>query len=215
MSNLPQDGRAPYRNQRWLECTGATEAYAVMHVSDASRSGTRTILELETPTEDGQIDGIVVTGVNAKICTADFPAYAQYDSADGTPAAGETWGPMSGSLKLHKGQAGFVILGDYDGTKVRVMRAAAPTTLVELCLATAHPGRGTPFECYLGTWSPAINGWSYGSCASTVWAIDWREGTPYPEAGSRGLFTPRASDYYGTIYECVSLDCSSPGECCP
>ena len=84
--------------------------------------------------------------------------------------------------------------------------------LVGGCLVTAHPGRGTPFDIYLGEWDPAANGWTYDT-GSTVKAIDWRYGVPYPTAGSQGLFTPRDSNEYGTIYECVALDCESPGTC--
>jgi len=72
-----------------------------------------------------------------------------------------------------------------------------------------------------------------------VYAIDWRYDTPYPDAGATGLFVsrpvtpeqlsgtgsegtgPKGTDFEGgcligvtTIYEVVSLDCSSPGPCC-
>jgi len=80
------------------------------------------------------------------------------------------------------------------------------------CLAENHPGRGAPFDLYLGEWYPAINGWDYDTSA-TVKAIDWRYGVPYPDAGATGLFKARASDAYGTIWEVVALDCSSPGAC--
>lgn len=85
-------------------------------------------------------------------------------------------------------------------------------TLVECCLAADHPGRGIAMSLYLGEWD-GIDGWDYtGSTAVT--GIDWRYGVPYPAAGAKGLFIPRASSLYGTIYECVSLDCSSPGADC-
>lgn len=86
--------------------------------------------------------------------------------------------------------------------------------LVELCLAENHPGRGVKFNAYLGEWSPATDAWTH-DCGTTLAAIDWRYGVPYPNAGARGLFTPRQSDTYGVIYECVSLDCDTPGVCCP
>jgi len=95
-----------------------------------------------------------------------------------------------------------------------------PATLVELCLAEAHPGRGIKFSAKLGWWDPSTDGWRYEdgeSCTGllTVAAIDWRYGVPYPGIGAKGLFTPRASDTYGIIYECVSLDCESPDtNCC-
>lgn len=40
--------------------------------------------------------------------------YVLYDSTDGTPAYGETWGPENDSWKLAKGKPGFTILGGND-----------------------------------------------------------------------------------------------------
>jgi hypothetical protein len=80
------------------------------------------------------------------------------------------------------------------------------------CLSENHPGRGTPFTITLGVWDSADNEWKYTGSGAV--AIDWRYGVPYPEAGATGLFTPWPSDDHGTIWECVSLDCTSPGEPC-
>ena len=80
------------------------------------------------------------------------------------------------------------------------------------CLDENHPGRNDPFDIHLGTWSSASNAWVY-DLDNTVKAIDHRYDVPYPDAGATGLFEARASDLYGTIYEVVSLDCSSPGAC--
>lgn len=81
------------------------------------------------------------------------------------------------------------------------------------CLYEDHPGRGIGFYIRLGVWDTAYDAWSYDPSEDPVWAIDWRYGVPYPAAGSTGLFEARGSDYYGTIWECVALDCESPGEC--
>lgn len=107
-------------------------------------------------------------------------------------------------------------LYDDDGIAVNWMLVddGSSFRLMELCLAENHPGRGIKFNAYQGTWSPNANGWTY-TCAATVAAIDWRYGVPYPPSGARGLFTPRPSTTYGTIWECVALDCESPGACCP
>lgn len=90
-------------------------------------------------------------------------------------------------------------------------------SLTELMLAEDHPGRGIIFKCYLGSWCPNTNDWRYDctdECDDWVYAIDFRYGMPSnPGAGARGLFTPRASTTYGTIWDCVSLDCESPGVC--
>src|SRR3990167_10117675 len=44
-------------------------------------------------------------------CTLTFPAVAVYDSADGTPAFGEQWGPRNATWKLKKNTGGFRVLG--------------------------------------------------------------------------------------------------------
>ena len=104
-------------------------------------------------------------------------------------------------------------LTDHNNLVINWLLLGAPAsyTLIGGCLGQNHPGRGTVFDLHLGTWSSEDNEWSYAD--DTVDAIDWRYGVPYPDEGATGLFTPRASDTYGTIYECVSLDCESPGAC--
>lgn len=84
--------------------------------------------------------------------------------------------------------------------------------LVGCCLKEDHPGVSTPFKVYRGNWNPTTNEWVY-DLENEYWAIDHRYGTPYPEAGTTGLFVPHPSEGYGTMYECVSLDCFSPGAC--
>jgi len=80
------------------------------------------------------------------------------------------------------------------------------------CLAENHPGRGQLFTIHLGVWSPDLYKWIYDT-ENTFFAIDWRYDVPYPGAGATGLFSPRPSTTHGVIYECVSLDCASPGAC--
>lgn len=83
--------------------------------------------------------------------------------------------------------------------------------LIGACLAEDHPGRGLVFGIWLGIWSPSLHEWEYDdSGANSIPAIDWRYDVPYPDQGATGLFTPRSSDTYGTIWECVALDCSDP-----
>lgn len=99
---------------------------------------------------------------------------------------------------------------DVDGT--RYYAIIGTNGLVEMCLAENHPGRGVVFDVYMGTWSPDNNKWEYDEL-STHKAIDWRYGMPYPDAGGKGLFHPQTSTTHGVIYDCVSLDCDSPGTC--
>lgn len=104
-----------------------------------------------------------------------------------------------------------IALHDY-ANHWRIITLGRPAGTVGGCLAEAHPGRSVAFNIYLGTWDSATDGWDY-SLAATVKAIDHRYGVPYPVAGATGLFESRKSDLYGTIWECVALDCSSPGAC--
>lgn len=86
------------------------------------------------------------------------------------------------------------------------------TALVELC-AQETASRNTPYTALLGTWNEASNLWCYDD-ATTVYAIDHRYGMQLAEEGWKGLYQPMASDTYGTIYVCVSLDCALPPEGC-
>lgn len=45
--------------------------------------------------------------------TIGFAVAALYDSADGTPAFGESWGPRSGTWKLKKNTGGFRVVDGY------------------------------------------------------------------------------------------------------
>lgn len=91
-----------------------------------------------------------------------------------------------------------------------LLDAGDGATLVGGCLAEDHPGRGSVFGIWLGTWSSAAHKWSYSEVDYSTPAIDWRFGVPYPEQGATGLFQARNSDDYGTIWEVVALDCDVP-----
>lgn len=97
----------------------------------------------------------------------------------------------------------------WDGKRWRIFWADAG--LRGGCLAENHPGRGIVFDLALGRWEKADDEWIYD--AGIVKAIDWRYGVPYPAMYATGLFERRLSEDHGWIWECVSLDCDSPGEC--
>lgn len=110
------------------------------------------------------------------------------------------------------GQIGDAGIASWDqGQKWRIL-CMENRGLIGACLNEDHPGRGTVFEINLGTWSSTLHQWIYSS-GEPVKAIDWRYGVPYPTGHATGLFEPRSSDDYGIIFEVVSLDCESPGEC--
>lgn len=71
------------------------------------------------------IGGEVASGDSGRCspCTTKIHL-AAYESATGTPAAGEIWGPAPGTYKLHRGLPGFIIYGPVDTSAhtVGVMR---------------------------------------------------------------------------------------------
>lgn len=92
--------------------------------------------------------------------------------------------------------------------------------LRRLMLAEDHPGWGIVFMCYWGEWDPMTSCWEFDcsdGCDDWVYAIDWfwgGEGFPYyPDAGATGLFTPRRSKKFGTLWEAVSMDCEAKNDC--
>ena len=90
--------------------------------------------------------------------------------------------------------------------------------LIECCLAEDHPGYGIVFTVRMMIWDIDNNGHKPNSAnTDTYYAIDWRYGMPYPNAGARGLFVKRTGLYDGAyvdLYEVVSLDCESPPISC-
>jgi hypothetical protein len=51
---------------------------------------------------------------------------AAYDNSDGTPAAGEAWGPRSGTYLLKKNTGGFIVLGVVDSVNHYVLVKSDP-----------------------------------------------------------------------------------------
>ena len=51
------------------------------------------------------------------MCSFSSPIPAYYDSADGTPAFGEKWGPRDATWKLKKNTGGFLVIGTTNETK--------------------------------------------------------------------------------------------------
>lgn len=78
---------------------------------------------------------------------------ALYDSADGTPAPGELWGPRNGTWKLKKDTGGFRVLGVVSTEKALAL--VAPEPMLE-CLAACtsgyiQAGNSGTFEFYAGS----------------------------------------------------------------
>lgn len=60
------------------------------------------------------------------LCTLGLTVPALYDSADGTPAFGESWGPRASTWKLKKNTGGFRVLGVTDSANHLVLVAQEP-----------------------------------------------------------------------------------------
>lgn len=116
-------------NVRWLHArngaASAAPAYAVLARVGSEADGT---LSVNQPTTDGEpayLNGpFDLPAGGAGPVTGDWPALALYEAADGTPAAGETWGAGAGSWKLRKDVAGFRVVGDPD-TELEVVQVEA------------------------------------------------------------------------------------------
>jgi hypothetical protein len=76
--------------------------------------------------------------------TWDLPNLAKYETGDGTPAVGESWGSRAGYWGLSRGYEGFIVLGNGDGTKTMVERDS-------LCASTEA---GNPYYGYFYASAP-------------------------------------------------------------
>ena len=94
------------------------------------------------PEVDNSGRGYLVNGPHAvKLgsygqCTMDWPAYALYDTGDGTPAYGEIWGAKDNDWKLRKGYQGFEIIGGHTNGRVLVRPEVAGTTSTAASVAS-------------------------------------------------------------------------------
>lgn len=78
------------------------------------------------------------------------PFIALYDNADGTPAAGDAWGPRSGTFKLKKNTGGFRVIGVYDSTNFYAL--VWPEAMLSLKVkTTAAHNKGATQACDIWT----------------------------------------------------------------
>ena len=95
-------------------------AFGIMRVTGAQASaGYNRWLTVAQPNTYGSqfmhiVNGpqIITAGEMGRFVPEPWPCFAAYDSADGTPAAGELWGPRSGGWKLKKNTRGLIVLGN-------------------------------------------------------------------------------------------------------
>lgn len=125
-----------YMNRiRWLDVVNTTNENApggaLLRITGMTDDG---VYQVAKPSADNQgqllINGpIALLAGDQGIAAFETPFPAVYESGDGTPAIGETWGAKSGEWKLRKGYTGFVILSTTNGNGlVDVVRYTAPTS---------------------------------------------------------------------------------------
>lgn len=92
-------------------------AFALVRVTARDGAGVYTVAKPDTDNGpvwvNSPLDIATGTGAGGAV-TAAGPVDALYDTADGTPAVGETWGAGAGSFKLRKDKAGFVVVSAGD-----------------------------------------------------------------------------------------------------
>ena len=113
---------SPFDTQLWHEFVnnGASQipAYGIVRATGVSivEPG-RVVLTVDQPNTFGCQANCLVNApaaVNAGkhgYATRSGPLVALYDTADGTPAFGDAWGPRNGTWKLKKNTGGFFALG--------------------------------------------------------------------------------------------------------
>jgi hypothetical protein len=112
----------PFDSQPWQEFVnnnaGQVPAYGIVRATGLSTiEAGRVVMTVDQPNTFGCQSNCFVNGpvpVNAGqygYAARSAPVVALYDTADGTPAFGDAWGPRNGTWKLKKGTGGFFALG--------------------------------------------------------------------------------------------------------
>jgi hypothetical protein len=98
-------------------------AFALMRVTgeEAVAAGVEAAMTVGKPNADGDPHVVVNGPLRIPVDgygygTLGHPVAVLYDTADGTPGVGDTWGSVGGSWKAGQQRAGFRVLGTGDGT---------------------------------------------------------------------------------------------------
>lgn len=127
-------------------------AFACMRITGAEVVSTgRVTLTVGKPNTFGAQYNHVFNGplkvANGKygLCTRSDGAAALYDSADGTPAFGESWGPRDATWKLKKNTGGFLIeIVTNSNDKIAAVKSCPWTSFQGKCdAAIAKNAKGT------------------------------------------------------------------------
>ena len=107
-------------------------AFACMRVTGMTTVQGRNIVKVAKPNTYGsqylhRLNGPLPVEIGKYgICTCSPGAAALYDTADGTPAFGERWGPRDATWKLKKNTGGWAAMGNADTTNGIVIVQQAP-----------------------------------------------------------------------------------------
>lgn len=103
---------------RWMEAYNDSgeeiPAFGACRIEDM-KPDNLALMKLKKPNGDGQnvcIAGPVpIQEESTGTITRDFPCWALYDTADGTPTVGGVWGTANGTFRLKKDKPGYEVLG--------------------------------------------------------------------------------------------------------
>lgn len=132
---LPQDGRSPFEQQRWLDAENVDEVdippFGCVEVATSIVIGDRTILQVKRPTKDG-LPNVMLNGMATMpagmpgFVTRDYPAFALAAGSEG-----DMMGSQANAFDLKANLPGFIILGQgQDGQGQRRVMYYYPASLM-------------------------------------------------------------------------------------
>lgn len=154
---------SPFQQMQWVEFkndAGETiPSFGIVRLTGvATIEATRVVLTGAKPNAFGCQYNAAVNGPTAVlsgqygICTRAAVGVALYDTADGTPAFGEKWGPRDATWKLKKNTGGFSILGVTNSDLGLVLVSPAPLRMFVGKTDAAHSKGATgTISIYAGT----------------------------------------------------------------
>ncbi len=90
--------------------TNTIPSFGLVRVTGVNAQGVALVDQPNTDGQDVYVNGPLPIPASAYgAVSRDWPLFAAYDAASGTPAIGDTWGAAAGSYLLTKGKAGFTI----------------------------------------------------------------------------------------------------------
>ncbi len=157
---MPQS-RSQHATARWLDFNNVSgeeiPAFAVLKITGLDSNG---FLTADQYDQFGAVYPTAINGAHAVAntkngkCTMSFPAWVKHN---GSPAFGESWGPVSGQWDARLRSIGFSVIGGAVDGRVLVDRNHDLSFFAELDSSTlAQDASGTVSVHYFatGTWTP-------------------------------------------------------------